>query len=189
MKVILFFCIFIGILIVDLFIPEHSFLKEENSYYEALQYVILLYGFYFSLMDIKSDRKNLKELGWSGALLWIVVLGRENNWGRVFFSYDRTYKYMIAYPIATLFVIISLYNIIRYQMISKFFSLLKRKEISGILCITLLCFTFGSYLGEKIINSAFVEMSMEFFCYANLVIVVNQLRDGVKEDIKLVDSK
>lgn len=168
---------------MDLFIPENSFLKKENSYYEALQYLVLLYGFYFSVRDIQADRKALKELGWSGILLWLAILGRENNWGRVFFSYDRIYKYTIAYPIVTLFVLISVYNIIRYHMISKFFSLLKRKKISIVLCITLVGFAFGSYLGEKIIDSTFVEMSMELFCYANLVLIVNQMRKGMKEDL------
>lgn len=186
MKIVLFLCVYVGILIVDLFIPENSFLKEENSYYEALQYVVLLYGFYFSIKDIQTNRKELKELGWSGALLWLVVLGRENNWGNVFFPYARIYKYTIAYPIATIFIVISLYNIIRYRMISKFFSLLKRKRISLFSCITLLCFAFGSYLGEKIIDSPFVEMSMELFCYLNLVMIVNQMREGIKENFSMV---
>jgi len=183
LKIILFVCIYAGILIIDLFIPESSFLKVENSYYEALQYVVLLYGFYFSVQDIRSNSKELRNLGWSGALLWLVVLGRENNWGNVFFPYARIYKYTIAYPMATSFVLISLYHIIRYRMISKFFSLLKRKKISNILCVTLLCFAFGSYLGEKIIDSPFIEMSMELCCYANLVVIVNQMRKGIKEDL------
>ena len=175
-KSMLFFGLFIVILLVDPFIPLSSFLRVENSYYESLQYLILFYGFFLGLKDIGSTEVHLKSLGWSGAPLWVVVFGREINWGRIFVPYDRIYRMFTVYPLVAISVGASIYIMFKHNILTNVLILIKKKLLPIGECISLILLAFGSYLGEKIIGSEFIEISMELVCYANLLWLTIQVR-------------
>lgn len=173
-----FFAAFVLTFLVDFFVPKSSFLRIENSWYESLQYIILGIGFCLAWKDIlRGVSKEIKILGWAAAPAWLVILGREINWGNVYFSYPNAYKYWIAYPIVTGLILFSCFLIFRYHMIRNIIRMIRSGDLPISECISLLLLVLGHYVGEKMLNSSFIEMTMEFFCYLNLLWIVLRIRN------------
>lgn len=172
-----FFLAFIIVILLDSYVPKDSFLNIENSTYESLQYIILLSGAGFALRDIlKSNDYHVKNLGKASLPAWLVIQGREINWFRVYYQYATIYKKTIAYPIITIMLLYATYMIYKHKIFINIWILLKNKLLPRAEFFTLFLLAFGHYLGEKILHSAFIEMSMEFFCYTNLFLITYRVR-------------
>lgn len=176
-KSVIFLLAFMGILLLDPYVPEGSDLRVENDWYEGLQYLILIVGFWLACKDAgKGNPKIVRVMGWAAAPAWLVVLAREINWGRIYFDYSRIYKYWAVYPLVTCLLLFSAYFIFRYHILRDVFRMIRKGYLPLGECFSLLLFVVGHYMGEKVLDSSFIEVTMEFFCYLNLLWLVIQVR-------------
>lgn len=180
---LLFFAVFIFIILINPYVPADSILRIENSLYESLQYIVLLVGAGFALKDLHSTTNpRVYSLAQASLPAWLLIQGREINWGRVIFQYAQIYKLTIAYPIVAFLFLYSLYKVCKHKIFQNIWRLLKNKLLPRYEFITLFLFAFGHYWGEKVIYSTFIEMSMEWACYVNLLLITYRVRELFKND-------
>ena len=100
----------------------------ENGPLENLQVIQLVFGSVVSyLAATKSSDQNTKHIWYCGIVTFLILAGRELNWGRVFYSVGDHNKFLplkalwygpAVYPLLTVIIIATIYTLWRSNLFS-----------------------------------------------------------------------
>jgi len=173
----------------------------ENSLLEWLQVAILSAGLVFNYKwwhDIKATSNSSASLFLASALpLWLLMIGRELSWGRVFYpnsfdaingpsfisSAELPYG-AIVNPLLTVIILIWLFAVIKYGLYKIPYQLLKERRFpTSELVIAILAFVIAG-IGEKKLHLPVMEEFDECIAYLGLILTAYRVKNVLKSKAK-----
>lgn len=170
----------------------------ENGVLEWLQVAILasglvLNGFWWHETRSANLLSSARFLAWA-ILLWVIMLGRELSWGRVFFASgfdpvtgptfiplaELSYGWIIKL-VRTVIIVLFLYGVIRYSLYKTPFRVLKKGQFPvAELLITIFAFVVV-LIGEKM-HLQVMEEYYEVFAYLGLILTAYGMKVALQKE-------
>lgn len=173
----------------------------ENSFLEWLQVFILAIGLALNCIwwkDAKSndDHPSARFLFWA-APLWILMIGRELSWGRVFYPNgfssvsgpsfitmaELPYGVLVN-PLLAVIIVIWLFAVIKYGLYKIPFQLIKERSFPvSELTIAIFALIVAG-LGEKKLHLPVMEEFDECLAYLGLILTAYCVKNALKNKLK-----
>lgn len=169
----------------------------ENNLLEWLQVAILAIGMILNYrwwQDAKATIDSLAALFLASALpLWLLMIGRELSWGRVFFpsGFDAvngpTFVSLaelpygtFVNPLLTVIIVVWLFAVIKYRLYRIPYELLKTKHfpIYELMIVILALLVAG--FGEKKLHLPVMEEFDECVAYSGLILTAYRIKNALK---------
>ncbi len=170
----------------------------ENNLLEWLQVLILSVGLvlnYKWYQDAKDARNISAPLFLASALpLWLLMIGRELSWGRVFYpigfdpaegpvflSLAELPYGAIVNPLLATIILIWLFAIIKYRLFKIPYELLKERRFpTSELIITILALVIAG-IGEKQLHLPVMEEFDECIAYLGLILTAYRVKSALQK--------
>lgn len=170
----------------------------ENSFLEWLQVVILVSGLFLNCIwwHEAKGKGNLSAARFlsGGVPLWLLMIGRELSWGRVFYPSgfnpvdgpsflslaELPYGWLVN-PLLAIIIAVWFYAVLRYALYKVPYTLLKTDRFPAAeLAVTVLAF-IAAELGERRLHLQTMEEFAECLAYFGLVLTAYCVRTALKK--------
>ncbi len=170
----------------------------ENNLLEWLQVVILLVGLALNFkwyQDAKATDNSSATLFLASALpLWLLMIGRELSWGRVFYpsgfdpaegptflSLAQLPYGAIVNPLLAIIILVWLFATIKYGLYKVPYQLLKKRRFpTSELVIAVLALVIAG-IGEKQLHLPVMEEFDECIAYLGLILTSYRVKNALKQ--------
>lgn len=165
----------------------------ENGPLEWSQVVILAVGAFLTCCwwrEARSSRQfhHARFFAWA-IPLWLLMIGRELSWGRVFYPagthpVDGPYFISVAqlpygkivYPVIAIVILAWLFAVIKYKLYAFPYDLLRQDRFPTSEFILVVLSFIVAYVAEKHLHNAIMEEIVECVAYLALILTAYRIR-------------
>lgn len=176
----------------------------ENSLLEWAQVVLLVIGLVLSWIVFSTFNAKNKQIHYFGLFTtpcWLMLIGRELSWGRVFYPigieaakgpYFPALKELwfgpFVYPFNTAIMLLWLFAIIKYKLYMIPVKMIRERLFPSINFLLILVGAIIAHIAEHHINLPITEEISETVVYIGLIIVTLQIKHNLLINDYLADT-